>query len=70
MTAPYMSDAQFMVSGATGVASGQKAKNQIGKRNKSARILMVKPYLPRDHLLGGNGSPFRRLHATHAIAMK
>lgn len=67
MTAPYMTTAQFIVLGSTGVESGQKAKNQIGVRKRSEMMLIANPYRPRDHRRFGNGAPLRRRHTRQAI---
>jgi hypothetical protein len=48
---------QFMFAAVTGVASGQKMKNQIGAKNTRDAMLMAKPYFPSDQRRGGNGGP-------------
>ena len=66
---PNMVDDQFMVSGVTGVASGQKAKNHKGVRNISAATLIASPNLPNDQRLGGNGGPDNRLQTKQPIVI-
>ena len=67
MIPPYMTTAQFIVLGSTGVTGGQNVNNQIGVRKQSEAILMANPYLPRDHRRGGNGAPTKRLQTTQPI---
>lgn len=66
---PNIVEDQFIVSGVTGVARGQKAKNHRGVKNISAAILIAKPNLPNDQRLGGNGGPLSRLQTRQPIVM-
>lgn len=49
-----------MLSTVTGVATGQKAKNHIGKIKHTATIFTGKPNLPNDQRRGGSGAPYSR----------
>ena len=64
-----MTDDQFIFSGVTGRASGQKEKNHSGMRKRIEVMLMIIPYLPRDHLRGGRGSPRLRLRTKQPMVM-
>lgn len=66
-TAPNIVCDQFIVAAVTGVARGQNAKNQSGVTHTTAAILMKSPYLPSDHLRGGNGAPLSLLHIKQPI---
>jgi hypothetical protein len=70
MVPPNIVEDQFIVPDVTGVASGQKAKNQTGARNKSDAMLIAKPTLPSDHRRGGRGFPETRLQTRQLIVMK
>ena len=65
-----MTLAQFIVSAVTGVAVGQKAKNQRGRMKHTATMLITSPNLPSDHLRGGNGAPYRRRQIRHPMTTK
>src|ERR1700712_946008 len=67
---PKIIELQFMFTSVTGVAKGQKAKNQIGIKNRSAAMLIHSPKRPKDQRLGGNGAPYNRLHTRQLIVMK
>ena len=70
ITLPNIVDDQFILSAVTGVASGQKAKNQRGTRNSREPILIASPNLPSDHLLGGKGGPQSRLQTKQLMVIK
>jgi hypothetical protein len=67
---PNIAEDQFIVAAVTGVASGQKAKNQTGARNKRDAMLMAKPNLPSDQRRAGRGRPASRLQTRQLIVMK
>ena len=58
-----------MDTGVTGVPSGQNEKNHMGERNIIDTMFRSIPYFPRDHLLGGRGSPRSRLTRRQPIVM-
>ena len=61
---------QFMFSGVTGLARGQKLKKKSGVMNNNAAILIGKPNLPKLQRRGGSGAPYKRRHNRQPIVTK
>jgi hypothetical protein len=66
---PNIVEDQFIVAPVTGVASGQKAKNQTGIRNNRETMLIASPNLPRVQRRAGRGRHLIRLHTRQLIVM-
>ena len=61
---------QFIVLAKTGVASGQKVKNQSGSTNVNAAMLMGRPARPSDHRRCGNAAPYSRRQIKQPIVTR
>jgi hypothetical protein len=66
-TPPKIADDQFILAGVTGIARGQKLKNQSGRQNKIEMMFNAMPKRPRDHLRGGKDSPLSPFSRTQPI---